>query len=154
MRAVVLALGSALGLWGLGGSALADAAWCPDLARVTDLAATNKLAYIGGPPRQGSFRDTTMPLAGWRDCSLYGARTYTCDSRGFETREQAAAALAALVTEVTACLGEGWSTEDSRSSPVYVVVRNERDAVSMTLSADQADDGGHVVRLTLFVRGR
>jgi hypothetical protein len=33
-------------------------------------------------------------------------------------------------------------------------MRNEHDAVSMTLSTDRADDGEHVVRLTLFVRGR
>ena len=93
-------------------------------------------------------------FAGWRDCSLYGARTYTCDSQAFAASGQAETALAALVAEVKECLGEDWSKDDSRSSPVYVVVRNERDAVSMTLSTDQADDGGHVVRLTLFVRGR
>jgi hypothetical protein len=149
MRAAVLALA----LCGLGGAASAAPAWCPDLARVTDVAATNRLAAIAGPAREGNFRDTTLPLAGWRDCSLYGARTYTCDSPAFKTNEDAEKALAALVAEVENCLGEGWSRDDSRSSPVYVVVRNERDAVSMTLSTDQADDA-YVVRLTLFLRGR
>jgi hypothetical protein len=154
MRAAVLALGAALGLCGMRGSALAEADYCADLKRLIDLAATDKLAYISGQPREGSFRDTTLPLAGWRDCSLYGARTYTCDLQGFKTNEQAEEALAALVAEFKGCLGDGWSKDESRSSPVYVVLGSEHEAVSMTLSADQTDDGGHVVRLTLFVRGR
>jgi len=153
MRAI-LALGVALVVCGRGGAAFADAAWCSDLARVADLAATNKLAFIAGAPRGGSFRDATVPLPGWRNCALYGARTFTCDSQAFATSGQAEAALAALVADVKACLGADWSRDDSRSSPVYAVVRNEHDAVSMTLSTDQADDGEHVVRLTLFVRGR
>jgi hypothetical protein len=150
MRAALLALT----LCGIGGAALAAPAWCPDLTRVTDVAATNRLAAIAGPPRQGSFRDTTLPLAGWRDCSLYGARTYTCDSPAVATANDAENTLATLVAEVTDCLGAGWSRDESRSSPVYVVVRSERDGVSMTLNTDQADDGGHVVRLTIFLRGR
>jgi len=150
MRAAALALA----LCGIGGAALADTAWCPDLQRVRDVAATNRLAVIAGPPREGSFRDTTLPLAGWRDCSLYGARTYTCDSRGHGSAEDAERALAALVAEVKDCLGPDWSRDDGRSSPVYVVVRSEHDPVSMTLSTDRADDGAHVVRLTLFLRGR
>ena len=150
MRAAVLALA----LCGIAGAAVAETAWCPDLKRVIDVAATNRLAAIAGPAREGSFRDTTIALAGWRDCSLYGDRTYTCDSPAFATAGDAERALAARVAEVTACLGEGWSRDDSRSSPVYVVVRSAHDPVSVTLSTDQADDGRHVVRLTLFVRGR
>jgi hypothetical protein len=150
MRAAVLALA----VCGIGGAALAETAWCPDLKRVTDVVATNRLAAIAGPPREGSFRDTTIPLAGWRDCLLYGGRTYTCDSPAFQTAGDAERALAALIAEVTDCLGEGWSRDDSRSSPVYVVVRSGHEPVSMTLSTDQADDGRHVVRLTLFMRGR
>jgi len=150
MRAAVVALA----VVGFGGSALAESAWCPDLARVTDVAATSRLASIAGTPRDGNFRDTTMPLAGWRNCSLYGARTYTCDSQAFKTAAEAERALAALVDDVRTCLGADWSKDDSRSSAVYVVLRNEQDAVSMTLSTDQADDGQHVVRLTLFVRSR
>lgn len=153
MRAFRPALVGALALSRLGGSAFAEDAWCPDLARLVDLAATNKLAYIAGPPREGSFRDTSIRLAGWRDCSLYGARTYTCELQGFETSGQAETALASFVTAAIACLGEAWSRDDSRSSPVYVVVRSRRDPVSMTLSTDQID-GAYVVRLTLFWRGR
>jgi hypothetical protein len=150
MRAAALAFV----LCGIGGAALADTAWCPDLKRVTDLSATGTLGHVAGAAREGSFRATTLPLAGWRDCSLYGARTYTCDSASFTTAGDAERALAALVAEVTACLGQGWGRDDGRSSPVYVVVRSEHDPVSMTLSTDQADDGRHVVRLTLFARGR
>jgi len=150
MRAAALALA----LCGIGGAAFAAPAWCPDLKRVTDVAATGALAHIAGPPREGSFRGTTMSLAGWRDCSLYGARTYTCDSGALKTAADAERALAALVVEVTDCLGEGWSRDVSRSSPMYVVMRSEHDPVSITLSTDQADDGDHVVRLTLFMRGR
>ena len=150
MRAAFLALA----ICGSAGAALAETAWCPDLKRVTDVAATNRLAVIAGPPREGSFRGTTMPLAGWRDCSLYGARTYTCDSPAFKSAGEAEQALAALVGEVRDCLGADWSRDDSRSSPVYVVVRNERDGLSMTLSTDQAGDDEHVVRLTVSLRGR
>lgn len=155
MRAQTLTLCTAFGLSALGGSAFAEAAYCPDLARVTDLAGTkNKFAYIAGPPREGNFRDTTMPLAGWHDCSLYGSRTYTCDSQSFTTAQQAAKVLAAVVDEVIDCLGRDWTKDESRSSPGYVVVRDERGPVSMTLSTDSGEHGGHVVRLTLFVRGR
>jgi hypothetical protein len=150
MRAAALALA----VCGISGAALAETAWCPDLARVADLAATNKLAFIAGAPREGSFRDATIPLPGWRNCSLYGSRTYTCDSRSFAGADQAARALRDLVAEVRNCLGQGWIEDEGRSSPLYVVVRNEHDAASMTLSTDQADGGEHVVRLTLFVRGR
>jgi hypothetical protein len=154
MRILLPALAGALGWCGVAGSGFAEAGWCADLERVADLAATNKLAYIAGAPREGNFSDTTLPLAGWRTCSLYGARTYTCDSHALRTAGDAETALAALVAEVKKCLGADWGKDDSRSSPVYVVVRNERDALSMTLSTDQADNGEHVVRLTLFVRGR
>ena len=154
MRAQTLTLCTAFGLSALGGSAFAEAAYCPDLLRLTDLARTkNKFAYIAGPPREGNFRDTTMPLAGWHECSLYGSRTYTCDSPAFATAEEAGKALNATVVELTDCLGDGWSTDESRSSPVYVVVRNGRGPVSITLNTDTADDGRHLVRLSLFLRG-
>src|SRR5690348_15761135 len=101
MRAAVLALA----LCGAASAALAETAWCPDLKRVTDVAATNRLAAIAGPSREGNFRDTTIPLAGWRDCSLYGTRTYTCDSRALKSAAEAETALAALIVEVRDCLG-------------------------------------------------
>jgi hypothetical protein len=155
MRAAVLALGSALGLTGLGGSALAESAWCPDLKRVIDLTvARDKFAYIAGAPRAGDFRDTTMPLAGWRDCSLYGTRTYICESQGFKKAEDAEKTLATLVEEVKDCLGETWSKDDDRSSAAYAALHGAQDPAAMTLGTDSTDDGEHIVRLTVFFRGR
>jgi hypothetical protein len=155
MRTLLLTLAGALLLSQLGRAAVAGPAWCPDLKRAVDLTVTkDKFAYIAGPPREGDFRDTTMPLAGWRDCSLYGMRTYLCESQAFNTGEDADKALAMLVGEVAQCLGEDWSKEEGRSSSVYAVLHSAHEPAAMTLGTDRTDDGRHVVRLTLFVRGR
>src|SRR5262245_40435795 len=51
--------------------------YCFDLSRIVDLAVTKeRFASIGGRPRPGDFRDARLVLAGWKDCSLYGAATY------------------------------------------------------------------------------
>src|SRR3977135_3796185 len=80
---LAVALGADAGRAALGDklSAVPDpAAYCDDLLRGTDLAATSgKLTFIAGKARDGSFLDTTLPLAGWSDCSLYGPRTYICE---------------------------------------------------------------------------
>src|SRR5262249_31370335 len=56
-------------------------AYCSELKRVAALATTReRFASIAGKPREGGFHETTLPLTGWRDCALYGAATYTCDS--------------------------------------------------------------------------
>jgi hypothetical protein len=155
MRAVVLALGGTLGLVGLGGAAFAETAWCPDLKRVIDLTfAKDKFAYIAGAPREGDFRDTTMPLAGWRDCLLYGTRTYICESTGFRTDLDAEKALATAVEEVKDCLGETWSKDEDRSSPVYAVLHGAQVPAAMTLGTDTTENGERLVRLTVFFRGR
>lgn len=155
MRAAGLTFAGTLLLSGLGGAAFADTAWCPDLKRVIDLTVTKeKFAYIAGAPREGDFRETTMPLAGWRDCSLYGARNYICESQGFKTAAEAEKALAGLVAEVADCLGDAWSKDESRSSSVYAVLHSAQDPAAITLGTDRAGDGRHVVRLTLFVRAR
>jgi hypothetical protein len=152
MRAAVLA--TALGLCGMGGSALAEPPYCPDLKRVIDLTVTReKFAYIAGRPREGNFSDTTMPLAGWNDCSLYGTRTYICESHGFKTAKDAEKALATLIEDVRGCLGEAWSKDESRSSPVYAVLHSAQDPAAMTLGTDTTRSGEHIVRLTVFFRG-
>src|SRR5262249_23447084 len=47
--------------------------YCFDLSRVVDLAMTKeRFASIAGRPRQGSYVGTSLVLAGWKDCSLYG----------------------------------------------------------------------------------
>ena len=93
------------------------AAYCPDLRRVVVLALTNEFASIAGNPREGHFADTTLALAGWKDCSLYGSRTYTCDSQDVRSAEQAAQMQSALVDEIKTCLGHGWGEDKDRSSP-------------------------------------
>jgi hypothetical protein len=91
-------------------------------------------------------------LAGWKDCSLYGAATYTCDSAEMDTAEEAEGARRDMLDQVKSCLGAGWAEAAERSSPSYVVLHNAARPVSITLSTDQTDRKRHVVRLTIFVR--
>ena len=155
MRAAALALVSALAPVGLAGAAFAESAWCPDLKRLIDLTVTKeKFAYVAGAPREGDFRDTTMPLADWRDCALYGTRTYLCESQVFKTAGDAETALATFVKDVEECLGESWSKDESRSSSDYAVLHSAQDPAAMTLGTDTTDNGEHIVRLTVFFRGR
>jgi len=128
-------------------------AYCSDLKRITILALTKeRFASILGSVREGSFSDTTLPLTGWKDCSLYGSRTYTCESHALSSDRDAATSQEAIVAGIKSCLGEGWSEDKDRSSPTYVVVRSSRAPVSMTVSTGSSDDDGYVVRLTLFPR--
>ena len=132
--------------------AAGSVAYCLDLRRLVTLALTKeRFATIAGKPRQGNFLDTTLPLTGWQDCSVYGSRTYTCDFQGFGSADAAAKAQAVILGEIKSCLGEGWTEDEDRSSPVYAVVRSSRLPVSMTL-ATNAEAEGYVVRLTVFLR--
>ena len=83
---------------------------------------------------------TDLALPGWKDCSLYGASTYTCDLVEVDTAEQAEAAQAAILQEIKACLGQGWSEADGRSSPSHVVLHSALRPVSITLSMDATDN--------------
>src|SRR5262249_19565720 len=92
--------------------------YCFDLSRVVDLAMTKeRFASIAGRPREGSFQNTSLVLAGWKDCSLYGAATYTCDSPEMNTDEEAEKARAAILDQVKACLGAGLGEAPQPSSP-------------------------------------
>jgi len=127
--------------------------YCFDLTRVVDLAMTKeRFASIAGRPRQGSYVGTSLVLAGWKDCSLYGAATYTCDSPALGSAQEAERTQAELLRQIKACLGEGWAEAADRSSPNYVVLHNTLRPVSITLSTDQTDDRRHVVHLNVFVR--
>jgi hypothetical protein len=129
--------------------------YCFDLSRVVDLAVTKeRFASIAGRPRQGDFRDASVVLPDWKDCSLYGPATYTCDSAEMESAEAAATARSETLRNVKSCLGAGWSEARDRSNPSYVVLHNAARPVSITLSTDQTDSKKHVVRLTVFVRRR
>jgi ABC-2 type transport system ATP-binding protein len=86
--------------------------YCFDLTRVVDLAMTKeRFASIAGRPRQGSYVGTGLVLAGWKDCSLYGAATYTCDSSEMDTAEEAEKARAAILMEAVAGV---LATDDGR----------------------------------------
>src|SRR5262249_4389520 len=93
-----------------------------------------------------------IPAWDWKDCSLYGAATYTCDSSEMDTAEEAEKARAAILDQVKACLGAGWAEAAERSSPNYVVLHDAVRPVAITLSTDQTDSKKHVVRLIVFVR--
>jgi hypothetical protein len=146
-----------LALASLPATALAQSAqtppYCFDLSRIVDLAVTKeRFASIAGRPRPGDFRDATLVLAGWKDCSLYGAATYTCDSAEMDTAEQADEARRDILDQVKSCLGAGWAEAAERSSPSHVVLQNAARPASITISTDQTDSKRHVVRLTVFVR--
>jgi len=127
--------------------------YCFDLSRIVDLAVTKeRFAPIAGQPRQGDFRDTSLVLASWKDCSLYGTASYTCESAEMESADEAAKAKSAILRQAKSCLGAGWSEAADRSNPSYVVLRNAARPVSITLSTDQTDNKKHVVRLIVFVR--
>jgi hypothetical protein len=127
--------------------------YCFDLSRVVDLAMTKeRFASIAGRPRQGSYLDASLVLADWKNCSLYGTATYTCDSPEMDTAEEAEKARAAILDQVKSCLGAGWAEAAERSSPSYVVLHDAVRPVAITLSTDQTDSKKHVVRLIVFVR--
>ena len=91
-------------------------------------------------------------LKGWSECSLYGAGTYTCDSRHFQTVQEAKQQQARMLQNIQACLGEGWMEAKDRSSAGYAVLQHAKHPISITLSTDQIDEKQQVVRLILFVR--
>jgi hypothetical protein len=129
------------------------APYCPDLKQVTALATSRgRFTTIAGTPREGNFRNTTLPLTGWNACALYGAATYTCDSRPYGTKREAERAQGGIVQQITLCLGDNWAADEQRSAAGYIVVRPRAGAASITLSLDQNDQDRYLVRLTLFLR--
>ena len=128
-------------------------AYCSELKRVAALAATKeRFASITGKPREGNFVETTLPLAGWRDCALYGAATYTCDSVEHDSADAAERAQAGLAAQIKSCLGESWAIAQERSSASYVVLHDVMRPISITLSTDETADKKHIVHLIMFVR--
>ena len=80
------------------------APYCADLKRVASLAsARDRFATIAGKPREGNFSDTVLPLSGWKDCSLYGAGMYTCDSPGLSSKTEAEKAQARATDSSDSC---------------------------------------------------
>jgi len=130
------------------------AGYCRELRQITEHAASKtRFASIAGTPRDGNYLNTSLPLPGWKDCSLYGPRTYTCDSAELPSLAAAEAAQAATLVEFKGCLGPGWSEAPDRSSPNYVVLHAAWHPVSITLSTDETEAKQHVVRVIVFRRG-
>src|SRR5215467_13756982 len=129
------------------------APYCADLKRVAALASTrDRFASVAGKPREGQFSDTILPLAGWQDCSLYGAGMYTCDSAAHKDAQDAEKAQAKIVDQVLSCFAGTWLELRDRSSPRYVVLHPAQGPASITLSIDENDNKEFVVRLILFTR--
>src|SRR5262245_29954559 len=153
MRSVASLLLAAAAL-ALAHEARAQAApYCAELKRVAALAsARDRFAAITGKPREGNFSETTLPLTGWRDCVLYGAGMYTCDSHGIKGVEDAERAQARTADQILSCFAGTWLELKDRASPGYVVLHPSRGPASITLSLDQNDEAEFVVRLSLFGR--
>ena len=129
--------------------------YCAELKQVAALAlARDKFVSIIGAAREGNFLDSKVSLPGWGDCSFYGRRTYTCDSQGFKTADEGIAAHRKVFDEVKSCLRGSWTEVESRASPGYVVLHDEKDSASITINTDLTDKGEHIVRLILFLRSR
>jgi|SRR5437899_6353885 len=149
----------ALAIASLPATALAQSArpqppsYCFDLSRIVDLAVTKeRFSSIAGRSRQGDVRNANLVLPDWKNCSLNGAATYTCDSAEMESAAEADKARVATLDQVKSCLGAGWVEAAERSSPNYVVLHNAVRPVAITLSTEQTDSKRHVVRLTVFLR--
>ena len=129
--------------------------YCTELRQVAALAlAKDRFASIIGASREGNFLDSKVTLPGWGDCSFYGTRTCTCDSEGFKTVDEGNAAHGKVLEEVESCLRGGWTEDESRASPGYVVLHDERQLASITINTDLTEKGEHIVRLILFLRSR
>ena len=127
--------------------------YCPALTRIAALVNTKeRFASIIGQPREGNFLETTLQLPGWGDCSFYGTRTYTCDSLPLETAGDAERAFVATLDDIKGCLRGSWAEDQSRASPGYAVLHDDRQLASITINADQTEKNEHIVRLILFLR--
>src|SRR5215831_12030809 len=134
-------------------AATGAAPYCADLKRVAALASVrDRFASIAGKPREGQFSDTILPLTGWKDCTLYGAGMYTCDSAALKDAQEAEKAQAKIVDQVLSCFAGTWLELKDRSSPRYVVLHPTQGPASITLSIDENDNKEFVVRLILFTR--
>ena len=124
-----------------------QASRCPGVGK-------RQVASIIGAAREGNFLDSKVSLPGWGDCSFYGRATYTCDSQAFKTADEGNAAHGKVLDEVKSCLRGSWAELESRASPGYVVLHDERDSASITINTDLTEKGEHDVRLILFLRSR
>jgi hypothetical protein len=129
------------------------APYCSGLRLLNNFAMSReRFNPIIGKPRDGNFRDTTLSLTGWNNCSIYGQTSYTCDSPELKTAADAVAAQAKIAREILACFGGTWSEAPEQTSPGFLVLHPKLGPASITLNLDQSDTMGHIVRLILFIR--
>ena len=128
--------------------------YCDALKQIANMAMTRgRFAPILGKPREGNFRETTLPLPGWGDCVFYGPNYYTCDSAPLRTAEEAEPDLARTSRDFLSCLGTTWEEVKEESSLTYILLHPKLGPASIALNLDQTDNG-HVVRFSLFLRRR
>jgi hypothetical protein len=131
----------------------AAVSYCADLKQVAALAlGVGRFASIAGAMREGNFTETTLPLTGWKDCSLYGPATYTCDAQDVPSAGDAENMQARIIDEILSCFAGSWLQILDRSSSGYAVLHPAKGSASITLSVDETHGKQFVVRLTLFVR--
>jgi hypothetical protein len=139
----------------VGGRATAQepARSCAELDRIAALTATTeKFSTIAGTPREGDFSDTTLPLPGWSDCSVYGPRTYNCDSAPFSTSGAAEQAIEQAAQAIAACPGGAWRRRPQQSSSSYQVLSHTKAPAAITLSTAPGEGETFVMRLIVFTR--
>lgn len=106
------------------------APYCGELKRLTALSTTQeRFASITGKQREGNFTETSLPLSGWKDCSLYGTPSYTCDTPHVRTASEAETIQASIVRQTIACHGNTWMEDKARASSVYVVLQHEHTSI-------------------------
>jgi len=138
---------------GVNAAAQEGVPYCAELERIAGLASTTeKFSAIAGRPRDGDFSDTTLPLSGWVDCSVYGPRTYSCDSVSFGSTAAAEQAIEHAAQQIAACTGGVWRRRPQQSSPSYQILTHAKAPVSMTLSTAESGADSFVVRLIVFTR--
>jgi len=97
------------------------------------------------------YRHEALLSARLRDGKIAHGRELSLEAFRNACR-RAEKARAAILDQVKACLGAGWTEAAERSSPSYVVLQDAARPVAITLSTDQTDNKKHVVRLIVFVR--
>ncbi len=129
-----------------------DMSYCTELKQLNNLAMSQgRFAPIIGKPREGNFRDTTLPLTGWMNCAFFGETTYTCDSAELKTAQDAVEAQSRIAKDILTCFAGTWAEAPEQTSTDFLVLHPKLGPASITLNIDQTDKG-HIVRLILFLR--
>jgi len=70
----------------------------------------------------------------------------------FATAGEAERAFATTLDDIKRRLRGGWAEDQSRASPAYAVLHDNRQMASITINTDQTEKNEHIVRLILFLR--